>query len=466
MPMGIVLAVGIYVIAQMALSLWAARGVKDAQDYYLAGRRLGPLALAMSLFATWFGAETVMGSSAAIAEEGLAGARAEPFGYALCLVLMALLIAGKLRDGDYWTLADFIRARFGVWAEKLAALVTIPASLFWGAAQLLALGSILAALFGAPVGLTLAIAAGIVILYASFGGFAGDVATDVLQGAVLLICVAGLGIALILNQGGIGPALAAINPQQLTLVGAEESALARLDAWMVPILGSLVTQEAIARFLGARSVSVARRACLLAAGIYLVAGMAPVLFGLVGASIPGAAVGEDTFLPFLARDLLPSVMMVALIGALISAILSTVDSNLLTVSALATRNLGLRSQSGGATLERGLTIAAGLACWALAASGEGIYGLIELSSSIGQSGLLVATLFGLWTRWGDERAALAAMAAGGAVNLWTNALQPLLAPELTLDAPFMASVAASLAAFLVFAALRKAASAPVAAGAD
>src|SRR5690606_41411845 len=82
-----------YLGLQLALSLWLARRIGSETDYFTGGRRLGTGFIAFSLFATWFGAETCLGSSGAIYESGLSGARADPFGYSLCMLLLGLLFA-------------------------------------------------------------------------------------------------------------------------------------------------------------------------------------------------------------------------------------------------------------------------------------------------------------------------------------------------------------------------------------
>jgi Na+/proline symporter len=149
-----VLLIG-YVALQIGIGLYVARGVKSETDYFLAGRNIGIVPIALSIFATWFGAETVMGSSAAIAEGGLAGARAEPFGYALALLLMALIIAGAFRAKGYITIADFFRERYGPRAEVLASVLSVIVSVIWASAQLLAFAVILKTTFDVPQTVTL-----------------------------------------------------------------------------------------------------------------------------------------------------------------------------------------------------------------------------------------------------------------------------------------------------------------------
>ena len=339
---GLTLALIAYILIQLGVAIWASRRIGTDADYLVAGRRLGVWTLGVSLFATWFGGETVMGASAAIAGQGLAGARAEPVGYALCLAASALLVAGALRAKGYMTLADFFRDRFGARAEVAAALVSIPTSVIWAAAQLIALSALMSAVTDLPVTTTLIAAGALVIAYTLLGGLLGDVITDVLQSLVVLAGLIILFVLLIGRAGGVEAALSGIRPDQLVLVPYGESWIERVDAFAIPILGSIVAQEMIARFLGAKTAKTAVHGGLMAGGLYLVVGVFPLAFGLIGASAgfdPGAG---DLYLPLMAAELLPSALFVVFIGALFSAVLSTVDSALLAVSGLAAENLYAR----------------------------------------------------------------------------------------------------------------------------
>lgn len=427
-----------YVAAQIAISLWVSRGVKSDADYFLGGRNVAMIPAMLSLFATWFGAETVMGSSAAIAQEGLAGGRSEPIGYALCLIAMAFIVAGAYRRRGYATLADFYRDRFGRDSELFAALITAAVSTIWAAAQLLALAAILHTALDIPAQTTLLIATAIIVLYTSFSGIVGDIATDVIQGVIVLIGLLLLLFALADRFGGFGGLFGAIEPQQLSLVGVNaetgepESWLARLDVFALPILGSLVTQEAVSRLLSTRNERDARNAALGAGAIYFFVGCVPVLLALGGAhlAVPGWSGEDDSFLPKLAQMLLHPVAYLVFLSALVSAILSTVNSNLLSVSSLVSINVLSRvharaDEQTRLRVARITTVAAGLVALAIAWEAGSIYGLIALTSAFGQSGLLIAFLFGVYSRFGGHRAALASIVAGVAFNIWSLILWPM-----------------------------------------
>jgi SSS family transporter len=421
-----------YVGLQIGIGIYVARGVKSETDYFLAGRNLGMIPIALSIFATWFGAETVMGSSAAIAEGGLSGARAEPFGYALALLLMALMIAGAFRARGYITVADFFRERYGPRAEVLASVLSVIVSVIWASAQLLAFAVILKTTFDVPQTVTLIAATLIVVFYTSFSGLMGDIVTDMIQGAVLLIGLFLLFGAVASAFGGMGPMLATIKPQQLELLGPGETWLGQIDAWAIPVLGSLIAQEAISRILAARTPTLARNATFAAAGLYLAVGMIPVIIGLAGVHLAIAGATGDDFLPTLAQELLPPFLAVIFLGALLSAILSTVDSNLLSISSFVSVNiLSKRHQRAGPTarllMARVTTVCAGCAAALLAASGQSIYELISLTSVFGQAGILVAVLIGMNSKFGGAAAALAGMWACVAANIFTYVAWPLQA---------------------------------------
>lgn len=400
-----------------------------------------------------------MGASAAIAEGGLAEARAEPFGYFLALLLMGFLVAGKLRDGGWLTLGDFFRARFGPQAESWCVVANVITSLTWAAAQMAGLSAIVGALTDLPPDLTLMGAAAVVILYTAVGGLAADVATDVIQGVVLLAGLAMLLAFVVARAGGVGEAAALVSPERLSLVAPGESWLARIDNWAVPVLGSLVAVEAIARFLGARSAKVARRGAFAGAGLYLIAGAIPVAIGLIGPNLGLGTESGDRFLPSLAEAVLPPWAVVLLTGALLSAILSTVDSNVLSVSSLVTRN-GLDRLRPDASprarlwTARLVTAGCGVIAWLIARSGESIYQLIEWTSAFGTSGVLVAFLIGAYRGFGSGKAAVAAIVCGFASNAVTIVLPAVTGAE-EVEGAFLLSIAVSLSAYLLVGAFER-----------
>ncbi len=446
-------AVFLYLGFQFLIGLWVSRRIQDDQDYFLAGRNLNVGMASFSIFATWFGAETCIGSSAAVFGGGLAESRAEPFGYAVCLFLVAILFASPLWRRKLTTIGDLFRKRFSPSVEKFAVIILIGSSMIWAAAQIRAFGQILAVISPIDPNLGIALAAGIVIAYTFLGGLLGDVITDTAQGFILIIGLVFLFVLTLGELGGVGEALSQLKPERLSLAGPDESWLSRLNAWTIPIVGSLFTQELLTRIFASKTKSVARRATVFAGMGYLALGLIPVTLGLLGPQILATLPEQDQFLPTLARQILPDVLFVIFIGALISAILSTVDSTLLSASAFVANNLLHRRYEasdgkGRLRMARASIVGAGVIAFILAVYADGIYDLVVAASEFGTAGTVTLTLAALWLpRLGSARVAMAALVLGVITSPIYDALG--------FEAPYIAAILTTMSAYLGLAVLEQ-----------
>jgi Na+/proline symporter len=437
----------LYLMAQLLIGIWISRRISSESDYLLAGRSLPLFMVAFSLFATWFGAETCIGSSAAVYERGLSGSRADPFGYSICLLLLGLLLAARFRRGNYVTLADYFRERYGIFIEKITIWIIVPSSLIWAAAQIRAFGQIIAATTFLNVTLAITIAAAFVVVYTFLGGLLSDVYTDLIQGIVVVFGLVVLFGLCIHSIPGLRQILSSMDPIRLSLIAPQETLLMRLDRWMVPILGSLVAQEAISRVLAARSVSVARNASFLACGIYFVMGAIPAFLGLIGPYVVPDLQDPEHFLVRLAARFLPQALFVLFAGALISAIIATIDSILLAIAALLSHNFivplfSIKSDRGRVLSARLIVVFAGGFAYVLALYGRGVYNLVLAASAFGTAGVLVITLMGFFTKMGGRLSAALALIAGLIIT-------PLGTYVFPIEAPFLASIFGAFVAFLL-----------------
>lgn len=444
-------AVLAFVVVQLAIGWWVSRRIVGEDDYLLAGRRMGPWLATGTLFATWFGAETCVGSAGQVFEHGVSIRSAEPFGYGLCLVLMGLVLARPLWKRRLVTLADLFRERYSPGVERLAALLMIPTSVLWAAAQLRAFGQVLASASTMELEAAILAATAITLGYTTMGGLLADAITDVIQGVLLIVGLVVLLVAVVLHVGGPSAALSAIDGGRVELVPAAAGGwLSVLEDWSIPILGSVVAQELVSRISAARSGAVARAAPIAAGGMYVLVGLIPVFLGLLAPALLGDLEHPEQALPRLAVLHLPGLLQLVFTGALVSAILSTVDSTLLVSSALASHDLiqplrpGL-SERARLRLARGGVIAFGIVASGLALSAEGVFELVELASSFGSSGLVVIVFLGLFTRWGGAAAAFAALVLGASTFVVAGAFD--------VRAPYLTSLAAALAAYALLSAL-------------
>ncbi len=253
----------IYILAQFAIGALLFRRQASEDDYFLAGRNVGFAMATFSIFATWFGAETCVGSAGEVFNSGLSGARIDPFGYTICLLLMGLLLVMRIYKHRITTLADLYSERYGKVVEQTAAIIMIPTSLFWAAAQIRAFGQIISASSELTVVAGMTAAAVVVTAYTVIGGLRADIVTDLVQGILLILGLALLAIITVVHLGGISQAVALIDSDRMLLLTPDESLWAQIDTWMIPILGSLVSQELVARIVSSRTITIARNATLL-----------------------------------------------------------------------------------------------------------------------------------------------------------------------------------------------------------
>lgn len=452
----VLIGIVVYVLLQLFIGLLVSRRIRTGSDYLLAGRRLGYALAAFSMFATWFGAEACIGVAGAAYRDGLAGVTADPFGYGVGLLLMGFVFAVPLWKMGLNTVADFFRVRYSESLAAWVAAIMIPSSLLWAAAQIRAFGQVLSATLDLPAAIGMTSAAVLVIVYTASGGLLADAMTDVVQGIVLIAGLAVLVPEVIGKMGGFPTALAALSADPVAAVPSIPNGPARtlhlLQAWMIPVGGSILTQELVSRVLASRTPEIARRASLLAGGSYLLIGFIPVTLGLLGAQLLPGLKDPEQILPLLGQRYLSPVLYILFVGALISAILSTVDSTLLAASALFTNDVLFRrypdlGEPVRLRLQRMGVIVAGVIAYGLSLFGESTYSLVEDSSALGGGGILAVFLFGFFTKIGGPRSATAAMATG--VSVWVAA-EYLFHLELG----FLLALAASIGVYVVTAALR------------
>jgi Na+/proline symporter len=437
---GEILFLSLYLGAQIGIGFWVSRRIRNEADYVVAGRSLGPLLVSASVFATWFGAEACVGAAGEVYGHGLRSVSSDPFGYGLAVVIFGLVLAAPLYRRGLMTLADLFRARYGASVERVVAVLLIPGSLLWAAAQIRAFGQILSSTVGVDVTAAIVIAAAVCVLYTSLGGMLADAYTDLIQGGALVI-----GLVLL-----AAIAFSRASPEAISAAFAlsedaqRGSLLATMEAWAIPVVGSLMAQELAAKTLAARSATVARRATAWAGVAYLALGAIPVALGaLARVELPGLEESDQILSAFAAHHL-GAVGRLFFVGALLSAILSTVDSALLVAGSVFARNLAgpiTGHRFDALKLARRSVVLFGALATLFAVVGKSVHDLVYEASAFGSAGVVVCGLFGLFTKLGGPRAAMSALVAGAATYV-------TLAHALIVEAPYVGALAVSGAAFV------------------
>ena len=259
------------------------------------------------------------------------------------------------------------------------------------------------------VSLAITVAAAFVVVYTVAGGLLADVYTDFVQSIGIVVGLVVLLVAVGNAHGGIGELVASIDPARLALFStADATPLEIVEAWAVPVCGSLLAVEMLSRILGCKTAATARNATLAGAAIYVAVGMIPVLLGLAGPTLVPGLEEPEQLVAVLAEQHLSTFLYVLFAGALISAILSTVDSCLLAAASLVSHNLvvplkpTLTDRQKIRTARIGVAVF-GLLAYVIALYAGGIYELVATASAFGSAGIFVVGLFGLFSRSAAHR---------------------------------------------------------------
>jgi SSS family transporter len=349
----LIASVAIYLLITIAIGLWAARRVHNSRDFLVAGRSLPLYMTAATVFATWFGAETVLSVSATFARDGLGGIIADPFGSSFCLLFVALFFARAFYRMDLLTIGDFYRERYSKPVEVTTSIAITATYLGWTSAQMTALGLVFSVLSGGaiPLGVGICIGAAIVLGYTLWGGMWSVALTDVFQSAVILVGLAAVAWLVGDMAGGARKVIAAASEagkfEFWPKTGAKEW-LAFIAAWMTLAIGSIPQQDVFQRVISAKDEKTSVRACLLGGAAYFAFAFVPIFIACAALVIDpryGALFsGDDAreiqrILPDLILERTPLWAQVMFFGALLSAIFSAASGALMAPTALFTENV-------------------------------------------------------------------------------------------------------------------------------
>jgi|SRR5688572_16260165 Na+/proline symporter len=443
----------VYLLISVSIGLLAATRVHNTKDFAIAGRSLPVPIVMATVFATWFGAEAVMGISATFAKEGLRGVVADPFGSSLCLVLAGLFFAPRFYRLNLLTVGDYYRLRYDRRVEVLCTLCIVASYLGWVAAQFKVLGLVLNVVTEGAVSQTLGMVLGalIVLVYTTFGGMFSVAILDFVQ---LSVIVGGLlYIANVLGDltGGVGVVVR--HAQQAGKL--EFFPPASLNAWIpfvgagvTMMLGSIPQQDVFQRITSAKNERTAVRGSLMGAALYFAFCFVPMYIAysalLVDPTKFGTLLERDfqLVLPTLIVEHTPVFAQVMFFGAVLSAVMSCSSATLLAPSVILSENV-IRGAMPRMD-EKGLltTMRIVLVCFAFVvltialSSDSSIYKLVVNTYKVTLVAAFVPLCAGLFWKRATSGGAVCAIAAG--LGCWIGF--ELLGPAASIWPPQLAGL--------------------------
>jgi sodium/proline symporter len=442
----LIVSFAVYTVGIVTIGLYSSRlSKKTSDDFVLANRELGPWTAALSASASSESGWVMLGLVGTAFNQGLAAFWIVP-GIAVGYLFNWYVIADRLRKATKAsgaaTLPQYILHRYGKDSRALrfiSVLIISLAMLAYVAAQMNAAGKTFEATFSLPYFWGVLFGAVIILAYTVTGGFRAICWTDVVQAIFMVVALIGMPILLIVKMGGYGEftTMAMQVDPALMSFSSGETGLA-LIGFVVGSLGIGLgypgQPHVLSRYMAAKDSESIRKGAKIALGWMTLAYLGAVFFGMFARVYyqSGIITDAEKALPIACADLLPPILGGFVVAAILSAICSTADSQLIVVSSSISRDILpiFRKNKNGGTddfrqtqwTDRIVLVVLGLMAVALAATESRVifdfvlYAWSGLGASFGP-----VVLLGLLWEKANKAGAIAGMLTGLIVTIvWYN----------------------------------------------
>jgi len=340
-----------YSLAIIAVGLYSTKlKKKTTDDFVLANRELGPWASSLSASASAESGWVMLGLVGAAFTNGLATFWIVP-GIAMGYLFNWFVIAERIRKtttaSGAVTIPQFFSDRFG---KKSSMIKIIPviiitlAMLGYVAAQMNAAGKAFNAVFSLPYWLGVIVGACIIMAYTVTGGFRAVCWTDIIQAIFMVIALIGMPILVLIKLGGLATILTqarAIDPNLLTATAGKSgwTMFGFVIGFFGIGFGYPGQPHILARFMAAKDKATIRRGGVIAFVWFLLVYIGAIFFGLFAHVYFGNLADPEQALPLACNHFLPPILGGFVIAAIVAAISSTADSQLIVVSTIISRDV-------------------------------------------------------------------------------------------------------------------------------
>ncbi|XP_069018925.1 high affinity choline transporter 1-like [Embiotoca jacksoni] len=409
---GLVAMVVFYIVI-LLIGIWGSRKSKKVEKTctgnksevaIIGGRNIGVLPGIFTMTATWVGGGYIMGTAEAVYSptQGLIWAVGPP-AYFINLFLGGLFFAKPMRSKRYVTMLDPFQNRYGNIFTATLLLPAVVSDILWVACILASLGGTMSVILGLSTTIAIIISAAVSIIYTFLGGLYSVAYTDIVQLCFMFVSLWLCIPFLVLSPAVIDLSQTAHLNQSNGQAWLGELELADAGKWVDEMLilavGGLSYQALYQRILSAASSAQAQVTCFAAAGATFIMGIPSVVIGVMAAcadwnqteyGLPPPFERGDAgkILPLALQYLTPSWVSVLGIASLAAAVMSSMDSTLLSSASMFTQNIyktTLRKQASERELQwviRLSLLSVGLAGTGLAFGGDSVLALWLLSGDL------------------------------------------------------------------------------------
>jgi sodium/proline symporter len=352
-----ILSFWIYTLVIMGLGVYSARyGRASSADFLLANRGIGAWVAAMSSSASAESGLVTLGLVGMAFQTGIGALWIIP-GTVLAFLFNWLVLADRLRrsacNQEAITIPDVLAGNFsGRYANLirlLAMLIILTMLSAYVAAQFNAAGKMFDAMLGWPYQRGVIVGTLIVLIYTVSGGFRAVAWTDVIQALFMVGAVVILPAVLLIELGGVDAMWHRLDSLEHTgtfthpLAGKTGMALTGfLAVWLGIPLGYCGQPHLLVRFMATRDATAIKRGAIISTSWVFLLFSGAVLLGIFARAYYGVLDDPETVLPRVAAELLPGVIGGVMIAAVLAAICSTADSQLLVSASAISHDLYVR----------------------------------------------------------------------------------------------------------------------------
>ena len=417
-----------YFLGMIVVGVVSRRRARQADDFFVAGRKGSSLFITGSLLATIVGGSATVGMAGLGFTQGLTGAWWLLVG-SIGLVILGLFLAKRVRKFGLYTLPELVGKQYDGRMSLAASVLIVIAWIGIIAGQIIASGKIISVLgIGDPL-LWMVLFTIVFVAYTILGGQYAVIRTDTIQTVIIFAGIFG-GLALLLSHlGGLSGLRGSLSPEQFDFPLSPQFGGVDLVKFLLLIgLTYVVGPDMYSRLFCAKDGGTARVSALWAA-LFIV----PIAFGItligMGASALFPQISPEQALPMVIKEVLPPFLGGIVLAALLCAVMSSADTTLLSASTILTVDIIGRfrpslHQGQMVTLTRWMIVVLGLGSLALALALKGVINALLFAYTIYTAGLILPVIAGFY----KDRlrvtpvGALAAIIGGGSAALISKLL--------------------------------------------
>ena len=350
-----------YKLLLLALGWWASKRVSDDSDFFLAsggeGGGLGPWTAGLSYAASTSSAWVLLGFTGMVFTQGVVGLWLVPGifgGYLLTWLVMGPKLTAETAAKGHITIVDFITAgmtaKFKRATGLLCAALILFCFVFYISSQFQAAGNALDEVFGLGIAEAVILGAIVIVIYCLMGGFWAASLTDSLQAGVMVLACILVPIATVTAAGGIGTVVDTLHASQhhdyfsFTKGAVGMAGMGVAMGLFGTGLGALGQPQLLNRIMAVRSQSERKKAAAITIGWGLIIYSGLICLAFAGRALNIDTGGESLFFAA-AQNYLPAVIAGVVIAAILSAVMSTVDSLLLAAASAVSHDSGVTYRS-------------------------------------------------------------------------------------------------------------------------